>query len=134
MNITNLIQQAHANAESKGWHEDREQIESKMREGEYFLIPGTFGEQVELSEESEQNIDTFRNYYRTAKLMLMVCELSEAVEAIRKGDEENHAEELADVMIRMFDYCGEFQIALEGAIKAKMAINEHRPYKHNKLL
>lgn len=40
--------------------------------------------------------------------------------------------ELADAVIRIFDYCGSKNWNLEGAIKLKMAFNESRPYKHGK--
>lgn len=63
-------------------------------------------------------------------IALMHSELSEALEALRKGDEANLAEELADVVIRIMDYCGHRGIDLENAILVKMAINKNRPYKH----
>jgi NTP pyrophosphatase (non-canonical NTP hydrolase) len=64
------------------------------------------------------------------KLALIHSEVSEALEADRKGDAENFAEELADVCIRTFDLCGSMNIDLEKAIKEKMAYNKTRPYKH----
>jgi NTP pyrophosphatase (non-canonical NTP hydrolase) len=79
------------------------------------------------------------------KLMLVVTELSEAMEAYRKlniatgievwgepGVMENFEEELADVAIRLFDLCGSLGIDLEEAMKKKMKANEKRPIKHNK--
>ena len=41
--------------------------------------------------------------------------------------------ELADVVIRIFDFCGGMNIDLEKIILEKMAYNETRPYKHNRL-
>lgn len=63
-------------------------------------------------------------------LALIHSEVSEALEADRKGDQENFAEELADVCIRVFDLCGSREIDLEGAISKKMEKNKHRSYKH----
>lgn len=40
--------------------------------------------------------------------------------------------ELADAVIRIFDYCGSKNWNLESAIKLKMAYNKSRPYKHGK--
>lgn len=63
-------------------------------------------------------------------LALVHSEVSEALEADRKGDSENFAEELADVCIRIFDLCGLKGIDLEKAILQKMEHNKHRPFKH----
>jgi NTP pyrophosphatase (non-canonical NTP hydrolase) len=71
-------------------------------------------------------------------LMLIVTELAEAMEAYREG---NHAsekvpafskleEELADAMIRILDFAGGESLDIEGALRAKMAYNETRPYRH----
>ena len=75
-------------------------------------------------------------------ISLMHCELSEAYEEYRskKGFNETYYEEngkpcgipseLADVVIRIFDFCGGMNIDLEKIILEKMAYNETRPYKH----
>lgn len=63
-------------------------------------------------------------------LALIHSEVSEALEADRKGDQENFAEELADVCIRIFDLCGSKGIDLENAIVDKMNRNKGRSYKH----
>ena len=39
----------------------------------------------------------------TVKLALIITEISEAIEAVRKGDEENFKEEIADTFVRLFD-------------------------------
>jgi NTP pyrophosphatase (non-canonical NTP hydrolase) len=71
-------------------------------------------------------------------LMLMVTELAEAMEAYRRGNPESEKipgfskmeEELADVVIRLLDYAGGEGFDIEGALVAKMAYNETRPYRH----
>ena len=73
-------------------------------------------------------------------IALMHSELSEALEYDRKGNgQSDHIpeftgveEELADVVIRIFDYCGRKNLRLGEAIIAKMQFNESRPYKHGK--
>jgi NTP pyrophosphatase (non-canonical NTP hydrolase) len=65
-------------------------------------------------------------------IALIHSEVSEALEADRKGDQENFAEELADVVIRIGDLCGELDIDIEIAIRNKMERNKLRPYKHGK--
>ncbi|WP_430508365.1 MazG nucleotide pyrophosphohydrolase domain-containing protein [Rossellomorea marisflavi] len=63
-------------------------------------------------------------------LALIHSEVSEALEADRKGDQENFEEELADVVIRILDLCGSREIDLEEAIYKKMEKNKGRTYKH----
>ena len=65
-------------------------------------------------------------------IALIHSELSEALEAMREDKWDDVEEELADVCIRLFDYCIEKEIDLEGAIIRKMKINEGRPFRHGK--
>lgn len=71
-------------------------------------------------------------------IALMHSELSEALEALRR---DNPADtncpaftsleiELADVIIRIFDYAGLRRLNLAEAILAKMKYNHSRGYKH----
>lgn len=63
-------------------------------------------------------------------LALIHSEVSEALEADRKGNNENFTEELADICIRVFDFCGLRDIDLGAAIEQKMKKNQTRTYKH----
>lgn len=66
----------------------------------------------------------------STSLALIHSEVSEALEADRKGDRENFVEELADVCIRVFDLCGDLGVDLDAAIQKKMEQNRGRAYKH----
>lgn len=66
-------------------------------------------------------------------LMLIVSEVAEAMEGERKNLMDDHlphrrmAEvELADVLIRVFDYAGEYGFDLDGAVAEKRAYNARR--------
>lgn len=81
------------------------------------------------------NIDTGEPLDRNKgeMLMLIVSEISEAMEGERKGlmdDKLPHrlmAEvELADAIIRICDYAGRFGYDLSGAIMEKLEYNKHR--------
>ena len=66
------------------------------------------------------------------KLMLVVTELAEAMEAYRDNDKKNFNEEIADTFIRLLDICGSIDIDIESEIKKKMEINKERPHRHGK--
>lgn len=64
------------------------------------------------------------------KLALIITEVSEAIESVRKQDFNNFKEELADIIIRTLDLSDILFIDIEKEIDLKMDKNEKRPYKH----
>ncbi len=70
--------------------------------------------------------------------MLAVTELAEAMEAYRDGNPASEKidgftkveEELVDTIIRILDLAGGMGYDIENALRAKMAYNETRPYRH----
>jgi NTP pyrophosphatase (non-canonical NTP hydrolase) len=73
------------------------------------------------------------------KIALMHSELSEALEADRKDLESDKIpgfsgveEELADLMIRVFDFAGHHNLRLGEAVVTKMRMNLQRPFRHGK--
>jgi NTP pyrophosphatase (non-canonical NTP hydrolase) len=74
-----------------------------------------------------------------AQLMLVVTELSEAVEVLRttqteEGDFDCPAleDEIADAFVRLFDFCGALRLDIGTAIPRVMQRNAQRPPRHNK--
>lgn len=73
-------------------------------------------------------------------LALIHSEVSEVLEAIRDEDEESEKiasftreeEELADIIIRVLDYAGGFNLDIAGALEAKLSYNKQRPYRHGR--
>lgn len=103
ISLKELQRIAHENAVQKGWHETR------RSDGEM--------------------------------ICLMHSELSEALEELRNGKAPSEVYfkdqkpegvpiELADVVIRIFDFCGLHNINLQAAIVTKMVYNQTRPHRH----
>lgn len=63
-------------------------------------------------------------------LMLLVSEVSEALEAYRKNDWPHFKEELADLEIRILDLAGSLGIDLESEVLRKNELNSKRGYRH----
>lgn len=106
LTVLELMEQAHANAREKGFWDNQE---------------------------SEP---CFPRQFWVVQLMLIVTELSAAVEALRQRDwQEDFENEMADVWIRLADFCGGIGLGpeMEHAIRAKMEYNGTRPRLHGKL-
>lgn len=75
-------------------------------------------------------------------LMLVTCEVAEAMEEYRHG---RHAHsiidgkpegvpiELADIIIRVLDACGKYNIDIDAAVREKVEFNKTRPFRHGGL-
>lgn len=114
MEIKELVKEAYKNASEKGFWEDFDII-SKLGGTKDF-----------------KDAVIAENLLISTRLMLIVSELGEAQESLRKNNLSNFQEELADVAIRLADLCGGLDIDLEAEIIKKMEKNKVRPYKHGK--
>jgi len=70
--------------------------------------------------------------FASEKLMLIVSECSEVLDALRNGDSENEAEEIADILIRTLDYAAWRGIRLDIEVERKMERNRARPVLHGR--
>lgn len=68
--------------------------------------------------------------YLPELLCLVHSEVSECLEAYRQNNKAGIEEELADIIIRVFDIAAAEGIDLEKAIKEKHEFNQKRPYRH----
>lgn len=80
-------------------------------------------------------------------MALIHSEASEAVEEYRNGLQPNFTwyesnstkplgipSELADIIIRVLDTCGQYGINIEAMVEEKMRYNKTRPHKHGKVI
>jgi NTP pyrophosphatase (non-canonical NTP hydrolase) len=71
-----------------------------------------------------------KKWVLTGRLMLVVTEIAEAVEAFRKGDAVNFNEEFADIFIRMLSMVDGYEMDIIEEIITKMAVNKLRAKQH----
>lgn len=67
------------------------------------------------------------------KLMLIVSECSEVLDALRDGDVEHEAEEVADILIRVLDYAAWRNVDVDHEVAKKMERNHVRPRLHGRV-
>lgn len=69
-------------------------------------------------------------YKIPAILALITSETSEALEAFRKDDRKNFAEECADQIIRILDLTAGLGIDIDAEVRRKLEKNRQRQYRH----
>jgi NTP pyrophosphatase (non-canonical NTP hydrolase) len=70
------------------------------------------------------------DYKVPAFLALIHSEISEALEVFRVDDLPNFGEEMADVLIRVFDCLSGLGIDIDQAVRQKLEFNKTRGYRH----
>lgn len=132
-NIRNLTHVVHDWAKKKGWWDKPEwRVILEGMAGREDVPPILAGAAAMLRNQDVRN--------RGELLALIHSEASECLEALRKPgtmDDKvpeltGEAAELADIVIRILDYCGGYGIDLGEAIQKKHAMNIGRPHKHGK--
>ena len=107
MTIETLIVESNQTAKSKGWWDDPDRNIGEI----LALIHSEVSEALEV-------------YRLKGKDSLKENWLNEKVKP------EGFTVELADVIIRIADLCGELGLDLESALTTKLSYNQSRPYRH----
>ncbi len=108
-----LSEAAHKNSRSKGFWDTIESLKDHPRWAEIEVI------------------------WKLSRIALFHSEASEACEGIRKGLPDDHlphrsmeVAELADIIIRIMDYAGAYNLPMAEVILEKMEYNASRPFMH----
>lgn len=103
VDINKLVQDIHKNAVEHGWWEEKR----------------SFGDIIALCHsELSEALEEYRNGHKPTEIYY-------------NGEKpEGIPIELADVVIRIMDYCGYAGIDLETALMQKIEYNKTRPYRH----
>ena len=122
MEIKDLINQAYKTASEHGFYDGYNKTLNKMM--------------IVTDEEEKEYQKEVTNVYLSNFINLIISELSEATQEIRKCDYEKMVKELADVYIRLSSFIGALGLTdeLEEAIKEKLEINKKREFKHGKII
>lgn len=106
MKINQAVKDSFENAQLHGWHDSERSVGD--------LICLMHSELSEALEEHRNGKLPTETYYNSAK----------------PNKPEGIPIELADCVIRIFDFCGLHNIDLEKALELKMEYNKTRPYRH----
>ena len=129
MNLTKISHECHETSKKKGFYDMLYKL-------------------TESDSQPKEEVEEILSSHICMKILLVITELSEAVEALRnnglkeltipvpdKWNEEwkgSFKEEIADTFIRLFDLCGFLDIDIQKAIDIKQEKNKSRPYKHGR--
>lgn len=117
MTIKSLIQESHKDALEHGfWDNYNRQC---MQKGN--------------TPEEQYDIQSILTAFKSQYLFEIASELSEALDALKKNDQDNFKEELADAFIYLADFCGGINVDIVSEIKKKLKENADRPFLHGKI-
>ena len=104
MNLNKLAVEINQNAKDHGWWDNER----------------AFGEIIALiHSEASEALEEYRNGHGIKEIYYSVNKKPEGIPV-----------ELSDIIIRVLDLCGQYNIDIEKAIFKKMMYNRNRPYRH----
>lgn len=113
--LTRMAEDCHVNAVEHGFYGLENKIVWKAQRGMIF---------------SYQEVQALKNAFRCQRLLLIISEVTEAMEALRNENMVEYPEEIADIAIRLADFAGNENINLGAEVRAKMEANGNRPQMH----
>ena len=125
--LNQLRDEIHANAKEKGFYDKKREVGTML-----MLIVSELAEALEADRTGDYC--SFSKYEECKKEMDVGIRTSEDIEkyAFEKYIKNTFEDELADVIIRVLDICGYFNIDIERNVLAKMKYNKTREKMHSK--
>ena len=123
LKINEFVKEVHQNAVEHGWWDGEER-----KFGE--LIALCHAELSEALEEFRNGHEPTDTYYSIKDIYGKEWNTSQKSDDGKAYKPEGIPSELADVIIRIFDMCGRYDIDIEAILKEKHEFNKTRPYKH----
>jgi NTP pyrophosphatase (non-canonical NTP hydrolase) len=124
VNFREMQRAVHQTSREKGWYDKPEWVQEAL------ALP-------DLPDHIKKGIQSATDRNPSEMLMLVVTEIAEGVEGLRKDLMDDHLPErpmieceLADMVIRAMDFAEHFGYDLAGAIIAKAQYNKGRPVRH----
>lgn len=123
--IQQLVSESYGTAKEKGWWDDLQPN-----------IPEKFMLMVSELAEALEEFRAGRGLTEVYDGSCIACNMppGPTVQDMGHGEHTGKPEgipiELADVLIRIADLCGRYEIDLEGALRKKLDYNKTRPYRH----
>ncbi len=131
MEINDMMRKVHTLALEAGWWTDHEidrDLSPAVRLSKHMLIV------TEVAEASEEVRNKKPHYYWNTDYGIVTSHDVGGSFELKVGDKlmksEGELSEMADIVIRVFDYCGFMGWDLEQAIIAKHEFNKLRAFKH----
>ena len=130
MEIKELVQKAHEHALEKGFYDGKFNFAEKL-----MLVVSELGELLEAHRTEKRFVRDFYEPSEPSDDLIAKLETMDvyAIERFEEMYKDQLEDEFADILIRLTDLCGYFNINIEKHLKAKIAYNKSREYKHGKM-
>jgi hypothetical protein len=131
IDLNKFQKEVHQNAKDHGWWDEERSFPE--------LLMLIVSEAAEALEEYRNNNDINNSYYSgkgkthwdSQRITVTTLYTSEKPRPDLPSEKpEGIPSELADIVLRVMDICGHYNIDLESAIRKKHEYNKTRPYKH----
>jgi NTP pyrophosphatase (non-canonical NTP hydrolase) len=122
MNIKELIEQSHGTAVEKGWWDGGERSAGDQFTNFHGEVSEAWEEWRKYGWNPLAFLYTSVNVDENGRLAGFSFDSTQKPEGV--------AAEFADILIRIADTCGKYEIPLEAALVAKMNFNRTRPHRH----
>lgn len=128
-NLDDLMRHAHQTARSKGWWDDHDLDDESVFSEKIALMHSELSESLESWREGQTG-GLKQIILRRPDGGVQDVTMAASVHIDKDTKPDGALVELADVIIRILDVCGRFNMDIATAVALKMRYNETRPFRH----